>query len=155
MILQALPSTGKTWLKRNYPSKVVDTDDVLLELTGVVSSESHDLVLRGGPKNVKFKEIIQAALRSGKVVATNINMSRSGINDHPVVLVGYDPHGYIRHIKNAGRLDLIEAFGEETLRSWAQDYVDAGAMILQPSESLIDAYRIIENAPKLRKGEKQ
>lgn len=136
-IVQAVPSTGKTWCTANR-NDIVDTDGLLLALTGDISGDSHERVLTDTRLRVQFTNMIDA-LEWGTILVTNMNLSRLSLKAD--FIVAYREDDYIRHIKKFNRTDLIDGFGEETLRNWAKDYEGLGDMVtfLKWDESLSDA----------------
>lgn len=134
MIIRALPSTGKSWCLANR-SDMVDTDGLLMALTSDISGDAHERVRTDEALKAQFTALLDATLRTHHVVT---NMDLSDFGRQVDVVVGYTPDDYVNHIKISGRNDLIEGFGDEVLRGWAER-LPSSAILLKPNEYLSDA----------------
>lgn len=134
-IIRALPSAGKSYVVRHFPGKVFDADGLLETITGLTYGEAMTAIERD--PTLRATAVAQAnALGKKGVLLTNWSFPGMDVD----AFVGYKPDDYIKHIKRYKRTDLIDAFGEETLRLWAEDfdrnYDDC--YILRPDQTLID-----------------
>lgn len=134
MIIRALPSTGKSWCL-SHRSDMVDTDGLLMALTSDISGDAHERIRTDPALEEQFTALLDATLSTHHVVT---NMDLSDFGHKADVIVGYEPDAYIEHIKQAGRNDLLDSFGEEELRGWAER-LPASAILLKPNEYLSDA----------------
>lgn len=147
-IIQALPALGKSYLGKNNPGEYVDTDFMIGILAGDKSKAGFDWLDKDG----NGPAILQKACRliggnyGHHTILTNTWMIQHSRNfAHDVFLM--EPDDYITHIKKVGRIDLIDIFGEDVLRSWPRSYLIRGAKnlekfhILKPGEFVTDFRR--------------
>lgn len=106
-----------------------------MALTSDISGDAHERIRSDPALEAQFTALLDATLKTHHVV-TNMDLSDFG---HTVdVVVGYAPDDYIKHIELSGRSDLLEGFGEEVLRGWAER-LPASAILLKPDQYLTDA----------------
>lgn len=137
MFIRALPGTGKTWFA-NRNTGVLDTDDIIRELTGDVSDKHLKRMLETPELFDEAKRRIEAALADDGVVVSNFNPAPFGLT--PDYHFGYEPDDYIRHLEIAGRNDLLTGFEPDQLKGWAAECVAADHYVkLQPGQYLAGA----------------
>lgn len=134
MIIRALPSCGKTYLVKSQ-STFVDTDGLLLAVTGDKSYGAHHMIGDGSQKSAIFDALVKLTIKQRHLV-TNCDLSSLGLQ--PDIVVGYSPDDYIKHIKLCGRVDLLRNNSEKVLREWAAS-LDEKAIRLKPGTFLLDA----------------
>lgn len=119
MIVRALPSLGKSHIARRN-LKVFDTDDMLNFLTDETGKAAYDKVYADQNLHERLGTMIRRADAAG-LVLTNFDTKpfTSKSADLNVIM---DPDDYISHIRSCGRTNLIDEFGEKTLKNWIRDF---------------------------------
>lgn len=136
-IVFAANGAGKTWLANRFPDRFVDTDEVLEELFGDFGDHAWDTFTRTKEGKKKLKDYLQARLEEGKSLLTNIDVRFFGWDAD--FMFAYEPSTYIEHIKENGRSDLIECFGESEMLMRARRFKSMGAILLPKGKFLADA----------------
>jgi hypothetical protein len=125
MIIQAMPSSGKTTLTSNRlgkERKFIDMDDLIVDLVGGKDKSAYDKVM----STPACREILNAIIMHIQQVS-NVLLTPYDVEEElgwPIdFAVAYLPDDYIEHVVLSERFDLLNKIGESKLRSWADDYV--------------------------------
>lgn len=115
MLIRAIPSAGKSHLA-NLDRKITDVD-ALIESFGF-KGHFDDLL-----KSKSAGAFFDACRKADEEGTLLVHFEPTSFRlREPDLRVAYKPDDYIKHIRWCGRLDLIDKFGEDVLRSWASDY---------------------------------
>jgi len=137
MIIQALPSTGKTWLAQQHPNTWVDSDDLVTIVAGDKTKEAFDRIFNDETLRDAMAELIKTeVIDAGKHLATNFDTTHFG--HKPDLVVRLRAADYIDHIGKVGRTDLLDSFSESTLISWTKPNEKIPTIFLEPGQHLSD-----------------
>jgi len=137
MIIQALPSTGKTWLAQQHPNTWVDSDVLLTIVAGDKTKEAFDRMLDDETLRDAMAKLIKTeVVDPGKHLATNFDTTPFGYR--PDLIVRLRAADYIDHIGKVGRTDLLDSFSESTLVAWTQPSEEIPTIFLEPGQHLSD-----------------
>lgn len=146
MIIQAIPSSGKTTLSRT-DERVTDMDDLIFSIVGGKNKTAYDEVMSISTYRKKINSIISLIQWADGILLTPYDIEEE--LGWPITFaVAYRPENYIEHIIFSNRSDLLDEVGEEKLKSWTSDYVVRSAVrptiFLKSSEFLPCAISIWE-----------
>lgn len=144
MIIQALPSAGKTWLVQQHPTVWVDGDDIVCEVTQLPKAYDAVAAIRESEElQKKLSDRLTEIVEDGLHIAANVNFKKLGVDwAAPDLVVRYDGPDYIKHLKIAKREDLLK-FGEAELLRWTQPDQDITTVYLTPGTFLADLVKLM------------
>jgi hypothetical protein len=128
---QAIPGSGKSFLAKKFPKEVVDSDDLLKQVTGGLKTKSaYDSMMKSTRLRERLATLILTSISQGYAVLCNFDPD--DLNVPTVRRYYYAPDSYVAHLRLATRTDLLDTFSPQVLRSWARDYIKKKNSIVLP-----------------------
>lgn len=147
-IVHAIPGSGKTHAAREAGAsgRLVDSDVLFKQLFGTKASKQamDDVLADRDWRDMLFHRYANFSRYDSRfILLSNANPDTCG--GLAALRVAYAPSDYVEHLHLCGRTDLIEKFGEATLRTWAEDHARLSEHRFAPRTIWLPPGRFLSN----------